>query len=225
MALLSKAIKLNRIRHKIQGKLLYPKNAVLYVLRHELRTQNFTALGKFIYFGWYANDNRDRIEFELANEFDDTFVGSDGKTRTMAQIMGFATHLVKVDDAEVVVFERKNSDETRPFHQDFVYKIFAQQLQDQKVDLGQPTVSIDNLSDGAIVSDTSDIEVTATDYYGITQVEFVIGGVVVDTQTKEPFVYSWDTTLEANGDVEIKARATDRFGNLKTVTITVEVDN
>lgn len=222
----SKAIKINRnVRHKIEGKLLYPKGAMLYVLRQDLRTQNFIALGKFIYFGWYSDDYRNLAKFEIAQDSADTFVGSDGTTRTMARIMAIATHLVKVDEQEVIAYERKRSDESRPFHIDFVYKMNGQQLTDKQIDLGQPTVSIDSPSDSDTVSDTSDIAVTATDYYGITQVEFVIDGVVVDTQTKAPFLYSWDTTANANGEIEIKARATDRFGNQKTGTVSVTVDN
>jgi hypothetical protein len=223
--LLSKAIKLNRTRHKIQGKLLYPKNAVLYVLRQDNRTENYIGLGKFIHFGWENDDFRNLVRFELAQEATDTFLGSDGSTRTMSQIMAIATHLVKVDDSEVVVYQRKQSDESRPFHLDFVYKMYGQALQDQDVDLGQPIVSIDNLDNGDIVSDVSDIEVTATDYYGISTVEFVIDGDIADTQTRAPFVYSWDSTQSANGSVEVKARATDRFGNQKTETIIVTVDN
>lgn len=222
----SKAIKLNRnVKHKLEGRLLYPKGAVLYILRQELRTQNFTGLAKLPRFGWYSDDFRNLASFELAYDSTDTFLGSDASTRTMAQIMAIATHLVKVDDSEVVVYQRKQSDESRPFHLDFVYKMFGQMLQDQQVDLGQPIVSIDNLDNGDTVSDTSDIEVTATDYYGISTVEFVIDGDVVDTQTRAPFVYSWDTTDSANGSVEVKARATDRFGNQKTETIIVTVSN
>jgi chitodextrinase len=88
-----------------------------------------------------------------------------------------------------------------------------------------PTVNLTNPTNSSTVSGTVDLAATATDTAGISSVEFLVDGSVVDTDTTSPYSYSWDSTTVSNGQHTIVAQATDTNGNTATSSVTVTVNN
>jgi hypothetical protein len=95
------------------------------------------------------------------------------------------------------------------------------------------TVSIAILSpaDGDTVSGTVVISVSASSSTGrsstqsVHGVEFYIDNIHVATDTTEPYQYTWDTTLYANGAHTIKVSASNGSGMTQEAEITVMVAN
>ena len=85
--------------------------------------------------------------------------------------------------------------------------------------------------DGAVVSGTVTITASASSsqarssIQSIKKVEFYIDGVRVETDNTEPYKYSWDTTLYANGNHTIKVKAANAAMQVKETWITVTVKN
>jgi len=85
--------------------------------------------------------------------------------------------------------------------------------------------------DGAVVSGTVTITASASSsqtrssVQSITEVEFYIDGVLVETDNTEPYQYSWDTTLYVNGNHTIKVKAANTAMQVKETEITVTVEN
>lgn len=94
-------------------------------------------------------------------------------------------------------------------------------------DLAAPTVTLTAPADGAHVSGTVRLAVTAADNVGVTAVHFRIDGVDLGAPaTGSPYAAVWDTTQTANGTHTVIAVASDAAGNIATTTpITVTVDN
>ena len=85
-----------------------------------------------------------------------------------------------------------------------------------------PVVTITNPTDGATVSGTVTISVTATDAEdGDLTADIYIDDVYITTANS----YDWDTTLESDGTHTIYAEAADSGGLTDSDTITVTVDN
>jgi hypothetical protein len=85
--------------------------------------------------------------------------------------------------------------------------------------------------DGAVVSGTVTITASASSsqarssIQSITKVEFYIDNVLVETDSTEPYQYSWDTTLYTNGNHTIKVKAANTAMQVKETEITVTVEN
>ena len=93
-------------------------------------------------------------------------------------------------------------------------------------DTTPPTVSITAPAGGSTVSGTTTISATATDNVGVSQVEFLVDGVVKGTDASSPYSFAWDTTTAANGSHTLTARATDGASNSTTsAAVTVTVSN
>lgn len=93
-------------------------------------------------------------------------------------------------------------------------------------DTTPPVVSVTAPANGATVSGTVPVTVTATDNIGVTRVEFVRDGTLFATDTTSPYSTSLNTTTVANGSHTLGARAFDAAGNIGTATnITVTVNN
>ncbi|MFH1957900.1 MAG: Ig-like domain-containing protein [bacterium] len=88
-----------------------------------------------------------------------------------------------------------------------------------------PSVSITNPADGATVSGTVSVTVSASDDNGISRVQFYIDGVIKSTDTSSPYSYSWDTTAESEGSHTVKVTAYDTANQTASVQHTVTVDN
>jgi archaellum component FlaF (FlaF/FlaG flagellin family) len=85
-------------------------------------------------------------------------------------------------------------------------------------DTTPPTVSLTAPADGATVSGPVTISADAADNVGVTQVEFLVNGTVVGTDTSSPYSTTWASTSIANGAATITARARDSAGNATTST-------
>ena len=102
-------------------------------------------------------------------------------------------------------------------------------LRDQtatSTDTTNPVVSLSTPADGTTVSAVVTVDVLATDESGIAQVELLLDGTVIDTDTTFPYSFSWDTTSVTNGLKTLSARAVDINDNsAEATTVTVTVDN
>lgn len=89
-----------------------------------------------------------------------------------------------------------------------------------------PAVGITSPANGATLSGTIQVMVTATDNVGVIQVDFYLDGSFAGTNIIAPFTSTWDTTQEADGSHVLQARAKDAAGNAgSSSSITVTVDN
>lgn len=94
------------------------------------------------------------------------------------------------------------------------------------VDNTAPTLTFDDPpADASVVNDVT-LSASANDASGVTQVDFLVDGVVVGSDNTAPFSYVWDSSTAANGTVALSATATDTLGNSVTsAPVTVTVDN
>ena len=94
-----------------------------------------------------------------------------------------------------------------------------------KTDTAPPTVAIIAPTAGRTVSGIITVAAAASDNVEIVKVRFFVDGVVADTDTANPYLFSWDTTSMANGAHTLKAKAFDAAGNTATHQISVTVQN
>ncbi len=91
-------------------------------------------------------------------------------------------------------------------------------------DIDPPVVSITSPAEGATLTGVLSINASATDNDSVTQVEFLVDGVIIATDTTAPYSASWDTATVADGAHVLTARAADPSGNVGTsaaVNVTV----
>lgn len=94
-------------------------------------------------------------------------------------------------------------------------------------DTTAPSASITAPANNATVSGTVSVTASATDNVAVTQVEFVLDGVVQATDTTAPFAWSWNTATASNGAHALVAYAYDAASNVgasSTVNVTVSND-
>ncbi len=89
-------------------------------------------------------------------------------------------------------------------------------------DTSAPTVSFSSPRNGAEVSGAIAVEVEAADNTGVTQVELLVNGSVVATDTSAPFAFNWDVP-ELSGTYQLTAKASDAAKNIGTAEISVTV--
>jgi hypothetical protein len=87
-----------------------------------------------------------------------------------------------------------------------------------------PVVSITSPSNGASVSGTVSIKVSASDNVSVSSVTTYIDGVLLGKSTVSPYTFSWNSSAVANGTHTIKATAVDAAGNASSVSIQVGVN-
>jgi Bacterial Ig domain len=94
-------------------------------------------------------------------------------------------------------------------------------------DTTPPTTSVTAPANGATVSGTVSVTATASDNVGVTQMQILIDGSVVASNTNATSLsFSFDTTKVANGSHSIVSKAFDAAGNVGTsATVTVTVSN
>jgi thermitase len=88
-----------------------------------------------------------------------------------------------------------------------------------------PTCGIAAPADGATVSGTVTVSVTATDNVGVVKVELYLDGQLFATDIVAPFSFAWNTAQAADGAHTLKAVAYDAAGNSgasPAVTVTVQ---
>jgi len=94
-------------------------------------------------------------------------------------------------------------------------------------DTTPPSVSLTAPAAGAVVSNTIALSATAGDNTGgsgVSNVTFLVDGVVVGKIASSPYSFSWNSATVTNGSHSIQARAQDAAGNLNTsgsVAVTV----
>ena len=93
-------------------------------------------------------------------------------------------------------------------------------------DLTAPYVSIISPEDGATISDSTTVNVSATDDVGVERLEIYVNGVLIATDTTAPYGFYWDTTNYSEGYYELSALAYDYSQNEgQSNVITVYVTN
>jgi subtilisin family serine protease len=92
-------------------------------------------------------------------------------------------------------------------------------------DTTPPVISMGTPASGATVSGTTSVTASATDDVGVTQVQLLVDGVLLATDTTAPYTFAWDTSLVTNGLHTVKLVASDLAGNLGEATRTVSVAN
>jgi hypothetical protein len=94
-------------------------------------------------------------------------------------------------------------------------------------DTTPPTTSVTAPANGATVSGTVTVNAGASDNVGVTQMQLLIDGTLVASNTNSTSLsFSWSTASVANGSHTIVSKAFDAAGNVGTsATITVTVSN
>lgn len=83
-------------------------------------------------------------------------------------------------------------------------------------DIIPPTVTLVTPASGVVLTGITGLNATAYDNIGIAKVEFMVGTLVVSTDTSAPYTVYWDSRTLPNGSYAITAKATDTSGNTST---------
>jgi hypothetical protein len=92
-------------------------------------------------------------------------------------------------------------------------------------DVTPPTVTFTSPANGAIVSGSLSITVSAVDNAAMNSVTLRIDGVAAGTDTAAPYTFTWNTSTVANGTHTFIATALDASGNSSSATLSVLVSN
>jgi subtilisin family serine protease len=90
-----------------------------------------------------------------------------------------------------------------------------------------PTTSITAPAAGATVAGVVNVQASASDNVGVTQVEFYQDGALLGADTTAPYSFSWNTRATSNGSHTLTSKAYDAAGNAGTsapVAVTVNND-
>ncbi len=93
-----------------------------------------------------------------------------------------------------------------------------------KIDNAIPSVSISSPTNAAIGSGLVSIQATATDDFGVKEVQFYVDGAWLAVDNTAPYAASWDASTK-KGSHTIKAVAVDYAGKSASNQISVTVDN
>lgn len=93
------------------------------------------------------------------------------------------------------------------------------------LDSAAPSTSVTSPSGGSTVTGLAAIDVAATDNVGVTQVDLLVNGVKLGSDTTAPYGFSWDSASVADGSVKLTAYAYDAAGNSSSHSVTVTVAN
>jgi hypothetical protein len=93
-------------------------------------------------------------------------------------------------------------------------------------DTQSPTTTLSAPSNGATVSGSVSVSATASDNVGVSKVEWYKDGALRGTDTTAPYLWTWDTTLDADGAHVLQTKAYDAAGNIgASAQISVTVSN
>lgn len=128
--ILDKGIKLTKKEFQIKTKLLYPKGIKAYILKRDGRTDKWTQLAIFNFFGVTFDHYRHSETIAFAVSQTERFaVGN--TSRTMRETASIATHIAMVmPSEESIVYAIRTGDEFQPFYMDFSFKFFVIQVGD-----------------------------------------------------------------------------------------------
>ncbi len=88
-------------------------------------------------------------------------------------------------------------------------------------DVTPPTVSITSPSNGAAISGSVSISVSASDNVGVSSVSLTVDGAIIGSLTVSPFNFIWNSSTSADGTHVITATAKDTKNNSSSYSITV----
>lgn len=91
-----------------------------------------------------------------------------------------------------------------------------------------PVSTLTAPTNGQTVSGSVTVSATATDNVGVTAVDFLVDGTLIDTDTTaagDTYEVTWDSTGVSNGNHTLQSRAKDAEGNAGSSTVSVNVDN
>ena len=91
-------------------------------------------------------------------------------------------------------------------------------------DVTPPTVIITSPANGATVTGTTTVQVSATDNIGVSKVSFYVDGTLKSSLTASPYVFTWDASTVVNGTHTLVATGWDAAGNAASSSITVGVN-
>lgn len=92
-------------------------------------------------------------------------------------------------------------------------------------DTENPAVSITDPTGGTVTGQIT-VSISASDNTGVSYVELYAGDTLISTDSAVPYGIVWDTTREANGQIQLTAYAYDQAGNQGiSQIITVDIDN
>ena len=106
-----------------------------------------------------------------------------------------------------------------------VATVAVDNVSEPPVDTTPPSVSLTAPADAATVNGSVTISADASDNVAVTQVEFLVNGNVVGSDTSNPYSISWDSTSLANGPATITARASDGSNTTTSSAHNVTIDN
>ncbi len=92
-------------------------------------------------------------------------------------------------------------------------------------DTSAPVASINSPADGATLSGSVGVSVSATDNLGVTMIELYIGGVLYGQSSSSSATFTWNTSNSLDGTYTLEARAYDAANNIGISTIRVNVKN
>lgn len=92
-------------------------------------------------------------------------------------------------------------------------------------DTTRPSVSITSPGNGATLAGSIQVQGTAIDNVGISNIQFYIDNQVVSSTASSPFAFPWNTVNYANGSHTLTVTATDAAGNTGSTTVSVTVNN
>lgn len=92
-------------------------------------------------------------------------------------------------------------------------------------DTTAPTVAIGSPSSGSVVKGLVTVNVTASDNKAVSQVDLVVNGVKVASDTASPYGFSWDSTQVPDGSVTLTTTAYDAAGNYSSNSVSLKVQN
>lgn len=88
-------------------------------------------------------------------------------------------------------------------------------------DTTAPIASIISPTNGATISGTVNVDVSASDNVGVISVELNVDGNAIGTLTASPYSFSWNASNVADGAHTLTAKASDAAGNFSTSSVTV----
>lgn len=88
-----------------------------------------------------------------------------------------------------------------------------------------PTVSITSPSNAAVITGTVSITANAQDDLSVSSVDFLVDGVLLQSDATAPYAASFDTTTVVNGQHTLVAVARDAKPNMASTSIEVTVHN
>jgi hypothetical protein len=92
-------------------------------------------------------------------------------------------------------------------------------------DTTAPSDAITSPSSGTSVSGSVQVQGTATDNVGVTNLQFLVDGQLISSAPASPFSFAWNTLSVVNGSHTLSVKASDAAGNVGSVSVTVSVNN